>query len=192
MKPETPFGLDILCYDIEIKYLPFVHKGVTWQTHDKMKSRVAVVFDFKTRDYKVYFEEDVPMLIDDLNAAKLVTGFNICGFDHKVIKTYGDLDCKSYDSYYASRDASKASGARPGGLKLDDHLECMFNMKKTEDGSKVHLMNDAKVTSYCIADVRRETLLFNHIWMNGWVETFKHGRREVVDPWEFYNEGRSH
>lgn len=191
-KPDLPHGLDILCYDVEIVNLPGKHPGVNWSTHEKMRNRVAVTYSFLTGDYQVYLEDQTAELCKALNSAKLVTGFNICGFDHKVIRPYAPLDCKSYDAYFASRAAVGSRGGRPGGLKLNDHLEAMFNMKKTDDGALVDQMSDSRVITYCLGDVRREAMLFTHMWVHGWVETPRHGRREIQDPWEYFNGDESH
>lgn len=190
-RPDSPHGLNILCYDVEIVNLPGKAPGVTWKTHEKMRNRVAVTYSFLTGDYNVYLESETKELCQALSAADLVTGFNICGFDHHVIKPYGSLDCLSYDAYFASRNAVKGQG-RPSGLKLNDHLEAMFGMKKTDDGSLVDQMSDSRVISYCLGDVRREAMLFTHIWMHGWVKTARYGQQQVADPWEFYNERKSH
>ena len=182
-------GKNIVVYDCEIKR-EIDMKNITWNDHDKMGLSVAVLFDYMDMDYKVYFEKDLQKLCHRLNESELVVAFNQKGFDEKLLRALGgDLKeaIPNYDMLEESRKATGwCEGKRfPSGLKLDNHLEAIFgkDQMKTEHGSQAPVMWQkglhAEVITYCLADVKRERMLFEHIWEKGWVETAVHGVKEI-------------
>jgi len=166
-------------------------KTVTWDRKDLMGLSVACLFDYLTGDWNVYFAEDVQRLADRLNSADLVVGFNTEGFDIPLIVASGgkidpvNIRAKSYDLLIESRKAMGWTPAQryPSGMKLDDHLSETFGHEfmKTEDGALAPKMwrdgRRGEVTSYCLADVRREKALFEHVVSQGWAATRAHGKR---------------
>lgn len=193
---EKLAGKNIVVYDCEIQN-EIDGKNVTWATYDKMGLAVAALYDYVDGDYKVYLEKDVDDLFSRLLEADLVVGFNIKGFDNKLIDALKNsaLDLtdsvledylKSWDIYEHSLKAhGYIGGVRPKGLRLDDHLKGIFGeaFAKTMDGAQAPIEwqrgNEAKVITYCLADVRREKMLFEHILIHGWVYTETHGKRYV-------------
>lgn len=195
---------NVVVYDCEIKNV-IDGERVTWSTFDRMGLSVACLYDYLTDDYSVYFEEDIKDLCERLNAADLVVGFNTTGFDNRLLRGLGgplmpDRDLKTlaplsgeksglknWDMLYWSRrsigwDESKKY---PQGLRLDNHLEATFGnrFKKTADGAMAPVWwqegKKAKVISYCLADVKRERMLFEHIVDYGQVSTAAHGIRKI-------------
>jgi DEAD/DEAH box helicase domain-containing protein len=185
-------GQPIVGYDLEIKN-PIDGKEITWSTHDRMGISVGVAFDYRTGDFTTYFDDNMADLASLLNGAGLIVGFNHIGFDNSLLRASGfplkpDSELRQYDMLVESR---RAMGWRPGdrfpsGMKLDNHLEVMFGIKKTSHGEEAPHMYQrrewGKLTSYCIADVRRECMLFEHIWNEGWTETLAHGRKLCAPP----------
>ncbi len=182
-------GRNIVVYDCEIKNV-IDGKNVTWSTYDKMGLSVACLFDYSTGDNHVYLENDIDELVNRLNNADLVVGFHTTGFDNNLIKALcGRLkpsdELKNYDMLYQSRIAMGWDKTRkfPSGMKLDDHLESTFGAehKKTLNGEQAPIdwQNGkvAKVITYCLADVKREKMLFEHIVQHGWVSTATHGKK---------------
>lgn len=185
-------GKNIVVFDCEIENDVDGEK-VTWARKDLMGFSVGCLFDYKTGDYEVYFKEDIKRFADRLNSADLVVGFNILGFDNELIRAQGgdlkpDDELCHYDILYYSRLAVgwTPKSKFPSGLRLDNHLSATFgkDFMKTEDGALAPKMwRDGKrgeVVSYCLADVRREKTLFEHIVNNGWVMTEAHGKRELM------------
>lgn len=182
---ERLAGKNIVVYDCEIEN-EIDGTNITWNDHAKMGLSVAALFDYKTGDYEVYLKPDAHRLADRLNSADLVVGFNINGFDHKLVRANGGLlnqdeALNNYDMLEYSR---KAVGSGfPKGLRLDDHLKGTFGeaFMKTEDGADAPRLwqrgEHARVISYCISDVRREKTLFEHIVDKGWVYTPTHGKK---------------
>lgn len=182
-------GKNIVVYDCEI-VKEIDGKEITWSTYEKMGLSVAALYDYMTDDYHVFFEEDVEELVVRMNTAAVVVGFNILGFDNKLVdavskttKIRKDIVC--YDMLLESRKACgwKESDRFPTGLKLDDHLEFTFGkaQMKTGHGELAPKWwqegKKAKVISYCLADVKREKMLFEHICFKGWAGTKTHGRK---------------
>jgi hypothetical protein len=191
-KLEKLNGKNIVVYDTEIKNVVDGIK-VTWGTKNLMGISVACLFDYLTGDYQVYFDKDVEQLAHRLNAADLVVGFNTTGFDNDVVRSNGgkslwdDEKLKNWDILEHSRRSTgwTPKDRFPSGMKLDDHLEATFGEQfmKTADGADAPLMFQrgeiGKLTSYCLADVRREKTLFEHIVQHGWVKTKMHGQKHI-------------
>lgn len=184
-------GKNIVVFDCEIE-----NDVIDWARKDLMGFSVGCLFDYKTGDYGVYFKEDIQRFADRLNSADLIVGFNILGFDNELIRAQGgtlkaDADLKHYDLLYYSRLAMGWTPSQrfPKGMRLDDHLEATFgaDQMKTEDGALAPKMwRDGKrgeVVSYCLADVRREKMLFEQVFNYGWAKTAAHGQKHFdINP----------
>ncbi len=153
---------------------------------------VAVLFDYRDGDYKVYFDKDVQELSARINSADLAVGFNTVPFDDNLIRgSGGDLkpasEIKSWDILYHSRIAAgwKPNSRFPSGMNLDEHLKATFGHEwvKTANGAEAPKMFKAgqigALTTYCISDVRREKMLFEHIVKHGWVNTAMNGKKYI-------------
>lgn len=193
--PEDLIGQNIVVFDCEIINV-IDNKTITWNDHHKMGISVAVAFDYKNMEYKVFLEDNLGDFVSLLNRADMISGFNILGFDIPlVIKTppHGK-DMKRefvhYDMLFFSRlSTGWTPGARfPTGLRLDNHLESTFgkDFMKTEDGANAPILWQQKkygrVIDYCLADVKREKTLFEHIWKGLPVKTAAHGTKTLVLP----------
>ncbi len=193
-------GQNIVCFDLEIKQ-EIGKNGVTWNTHNLMGISVGVLFDFRTMDYTVHMDDNINSLVERINSAEVVTGFNINGFDLKLLQADPLVVTpvapkKVYDILYESRRAvgfnpDQPYGRFPSGLKLDNHLEGTFGKDdmKTADGAQAPIMWQNKqlgtLISYCVRDVKCEAKLFRHIWDHGWVKTPTHGQKTVIKPQTF-------
>lgn len=63
-----------------------------WANVSRMGLALAVVYDFVREDFRTYREKDVERLLLDLALADRVVGFNIDGFDLKVLSGYTSHD----------------------------------------------------------------------------------------------------
>lgn len=182
-------GKNIVVFDCEIEN-DVDGKVVTWSRKDLMGFSVGCLFDYRSGDYEVYFKADLKRFAERLNAADLIVGFNILGFDNELIRAQGgplkpDSELKTYDLLEYSRRAMgwTPSQSFPKGMRLDDHLQSTFGAQfmKTEDGAMAPKMwrdgRHGEVVSYCLADVRREKMLFEHVVTNGWASTETHGKK---------------
>ena len=181
---------NIVVFDCEIKE---VVDGVqvTWDDKDKMGVSVACAYDYLTGDNIVFMDDNIDELVKRLNTAELVIGFNIDQFDCPLLNancvTQLIKDLPTWDLLLHSRYAHGWSKniRFPSGLKLDNHLKGTFgsNMMKTESGGDAPLMWKQKETgrlvSYCLADVRRERILFESVIQSGLFKTDTYGERSV-------------
>lgn len=188
-------GRKIIVYDTEIKAI-IGQNGVTWNDHAKMGISVACAYDYASGDFLVFLEDNLPELTRLLNEAEMVVAFNQIGFDNKLMRACGqplkaDNDLFNYDMLVESRKAIgwvEGSRSFPKGCKLDDHLEATFGtaFKKTSHGEEAPKMYQAgqmgRLISYCLADVAREKMLFEHIWLMGECSTMQNGVHQVVHP----------
>lgn len=186
-------GRDIVVFDLEIKN-EIGKNGVTWDTYEKMGISVGVSFSFRTLEYRIFMDDNIADLAEQLNQAELAVGFNILGFDLPLLnatvpgKLKPRAEMNVYDMLEQSRismgwDPGKRYDKYPVGLKLDNHLRGTFgdNYKKTEAGADAPLFWQrgqlGRLVSYCVADVKRECSLFRHVWDRGEYTTDTHGTR---------------
>lgn len=192
-------GRNIIVFDLETKHECGTPE-VPWDRKDLMGVSVGVAFDYRTCEYRVFMDDNLADLASLLCQADLVTGFNIDGFDTPLLEATlkgmvsplpGDLPpIRSYDMLLESRRAVGWAPGRsfPKGLRLDDHLLGTFgkDSMKTDDGANApKLWQERKLgdlISYCIADVKREAMLFEQVWARNAINTSTHGFRRLSDP----------
>lgn len=188
-------GKNIVVYDLEIEHV-IDGKDITWNDHDKMGLSVGCLYDFRTDDYSVYFKADIQPLCGRLNeTGTMIVAFNQIGFDNKLLRALGgdlkpDSELNNYDMLLESRKAVGWTEKMrfPSGLKLDDHLEATFgkDQMKTAHGALAPKWWSAgrrgEVVTYCLADVKRERMLFQHIVDFGWAQTKAHGKQVFRNP----------
>jgi len=201
LKLQPPHGRNIIVYDLEIKEP--IEGPVTWDRHDLMGISVGVAYHYLTGEFKVYMDDNIPELAAHLHQAEIISGFNIISFDNRLldatIGAKGDLErvlnLKSYDLLVESRKASGWTPAKqfPKSMRLDDHLKETFgpDWVKTASGGEAPLMwknrELGRLVSYCIDDVKRECMLFEHVWHGRPVKTPLHAAR-VLDRARFSND----
>lgn len=177
---------NIVVFDCEIKNTIGTN-GVNWTTFDKMGISVACLFDYETGDNTVYLEDNLQELKNRLDRAEVIVGYNIIKFDNPLVaatlKCENTWDHKCYDMLVEVR---KSTGqAMPKGCKLDDVLHATFGIKKTEDGAQAPIMYQngkiGRVVSYCLADVRRERMVFEQSYLTGEVKTIVNGIHKMRD-----------
>jgi hypothetical protein len=170
-------------FDLEIKN-PIATKE-DWKKYAKMGISVGCSYDFSTGEYGVYMDDNLQELVDLINGSSLVTGFNIQEFDLPLLRATAELmklnplkpddEIFVYDIYRESKIGAGADKYAKG-FNLDAHLKATFgeHFLKTAHGSEAPVMwqnhKYGKLVDYCLADVHRERMLFEHIWYNGSVK----------------------
>ena len=185
-------GKKIAVFDLESKECAG-ENGIGWKDYDKIGISVGVAYFYETDEYKVFMDDNINDLADRLLFCDLVTGFNIDGFDIPLLSAITKKNLapvNTYDVlYYSRRSMGWDKNQRfPSGMKLDDHLEATFgrDKMKTAHGSEAPKMwKEARfgnLISYCMDDVKRERMLFENIYYQGWCATPTHGRT-TPDIW---------
>lgn len=130
---------------------------------DKMGMSVGVTYSTASGEYRIYGEDEVNELVDELVRADLVVGWNHVEFDYPVLQGYTIYDLPNQTvNLDMMLDLQEHLGFR---LKLDAAAEGSLGMGKTADGldalkwwqeykktgSNEPLM---KIAEYCAFDVK--------------------------------------
>lgn len=121
----------------------------------KLKVACAVTWSSVRNDFAVYWEKDIPALVNELKSATRVVGFNLHGFDYQVLQPYApDVRFASIPTLDLMLDLQKILGFR---LSLDTIASASLGQGKTADGiQSVAWFRGGeldKVAEYCKADV---------------------------------------
>ncbi|MFQ5559252.1 MAG: Zn-binding domain-containing protein, partial [Nitrospinota bacterium] len=156
-----------------------------WQNSHLMRMSVGVVFDFVDKKYFTYNEGEASLLLEKLEAADIVVGFNINGFDMKVLSPYATRGLKKITTFDMLSDIRSRLGYR---LSLDHLARQTLKAKKSGDGLLALRWfkegNMARLSEYCTKDVEITKKLFNFGRTNRYVLFEKKGlgtARLVVD-----------
>lgn len=158
---DSRFRPRIVYMDLETRKLAQEVGG--WGNSHLMQISVAVVYDSLAEEFFVFEEDDTEGLIERLERADLVVGFNIKRFDYRVLGAYTNRDLGSLPTFDILEDIYKRLGFRIGL----DHLACeTLSTRKTADGLQaVEWFRQGemkKLTDYCRADVAVTRDLFNY------------------------------
>lgn len=120
-----------------------------------LKVACAVTWSTQKNDFSVYWEQDVPALLEELKSASRVIGFNLRGFDYQVLQPYApQMRFGSIPTLDMLQDLQKILGFSIG---LDSIASASLGAAKTADGVKSVEWYRAgeldKVAEYCKADV---------------------------------------
>jgi DEAD/DEAH box helicase domain-containing protein len=138
---------------------------------DKLKVACAVTYSTTKNDFTVYWEKDVPALVEELRSATKVIGFNLHGFDYKVLQPYASQTrFASIPTLDLLLDLQKNLGFR---LSLDTIASATLGATKTADGiESVQWFRSGeldKVAEYCKADVDITRRVFEFGRDNGFI-----------------------
>jgi DEAD/DEAH box helicase domain-containing protein len=176
-------GRNIVIFDLEIK-ATIDGKSVKWTDYDKMGISVGCLFDYRTGDNHVYMDENMGDLVDRLQDAELISGFNIIGFDIPLLTATTHRPVMLGKIYDILKEVRRSTGVPfPKGCSLNEVLNSTFGIEKTENGSDAPLFYQrgeiSKLITYCLADVRRERMAFEHAYLHGSLSTATHGIHEM-------------
>lgn len=143
-----------------------------WAHIDKLGISVACAFDSKTNEMLSFTEDKMKDLVA-LCKERLVVGYNIIGFDLKVMAPYG-LDPRRIDAFDIMLDVQNTSGRQ--FLKLDVIAKGTLGSAKSADGLQaVEWYRQGKIDKiieYCKKDVE--------ITKDVFVYGMKHGHIKIA------------
>jgi len=121
----------------------------------QLKVACGVTWSTQRNDFSVYWEQDIPALIQELKFATKVIGFNLRGFDYRVLQPYApDTRFASIPTLDLLLDLQQILGFR---VSLDSVASASLGANKTADGvQSVQWFRSGeldKVAEYCKADV---------------------------------------
>ncbi len=145
--------MNLVFFDLESQNL---FEDVGGREHiDKLKVACGVTWSTQKNDFTVYWEKDLPALLEELKSATRVIGFNLRGFDYLVLQPYApDMRFASLPTLDMLLDLQKILGFR---VSLDSVASASLGAAKTADGvQSVEWFRAGKldkVAEYCKADV---------------------------------------
>ncbi|MBI3557502.1 MAG: ribonuclease H-like domain-containing protein [Deltaproteobacteria bacterium] len=144
-----------------------------WDHVDKLGISVACAYDSKTGEMLSFRENELEKL-HKLCKERLVVGYNIMGFDLKVLSAYG-FDSKRLDVFDIMLDVQQNSGWRY--VKLDNIAKATLGTEKSADGLQaVEWYKQGqidKIIEYCIKDVEITRDVFVYGMKNGNIKIAK-------------------
>lgn len=126
-----------------------------WGNIADMRMSIGVTYSTKRASYSIYSEKDIQDLIQELQRADLVVGFNVIRFDFEVLRPYAFFDFSQVPTLDMMVSLEKIIGHR---LKLDSVLEASCGVNKTAVGTealkwwKEGRIHD--IAEYCCYDVK--------------------------------------
>jgi DEAD/DEAH box helicase domain-containing protein len=151
----------VMFFDLETQKLAQEVGG--WQNIHLMRVSVAVLYDSLENRFLVYDEDQVEALLEHLEKADLIVGFNIKRFDYTVLSAYTSKDLKRLPTFDILEDVFKRLGFR---LSLGHLAAETLNQEKTADGLQAvewfRQGDFEKLTDYCRQDVVATRDLFQY------------------------------
>jgi DEAD/DEAH box helicase domain-containing protein len=154
-----------------------------WHNKRAMKMSLGVTYSTQRGTYEIYRENEVDALLQELQRADRVIGYNVIDFDFEVLGAYSVFDLSQVPVLDLMRDVEKVIGSRIG---LDAITEQTIGAGKTADGMEaLKWWKDgqlAKIAQYCCFDVKATRLVHEFGNVHGCVFYYsnKTQRREKV------------
>jgi hypothetical protein len=153
---------DIVYFDLETQRTANDAGG--WDKKAAMGMTVGATYSTGTGRYAVYGEERVHDLVQQLQQADLVVGFNLINFDYEVLMGYTVIDlAHSVPTLDLMVDLEKRIGHRIG---LDAVAQATIGCGKTADGlDAIKWWRQGRkldVARYCCFDVKVTRMVHEH------------------------------
>lgn len=183
MSPTT--DKNIVYFDLETQKSAQEVGG--WHNIAKMGLSVAVTYSTQRGDYQIYTEKEVNDLIQELQRAHKVIGFNVFRFDYTVLQPYSLFDFSQIPTLDLMVSLEQAIGHR---VSLDAVAESTLGINKTGDGmDALRWWKEGKlreIAEYCCYDVKATRLVHEFGAEHGSV-SYMHSKtklkREVPVQW---------
>ncbi len=171
---ERPSGPRILYFDLETQKTAQDVGG--WHNTHLMRISVAVLFDSLENRFLTFKEDRIDDLVNHLKKGDLIVGFNVVGFDYKVLGAYTEVDLKGLPTFDILADIHGRLGFRLG---LDHLATETLGTGKTAHGLQaVEWFRQGemeKLALYCRHDVEATRDLFQYGLQNGHIVYRKKG-----------------
>ncbi len=147
----------------------------------ELKVSLGVTYSTRARAYEVFLEEEAGRLVDDLWRADLVIGYNIIGFDYRVLSAYDIRDLSQLPTLDMMLELERIAGFRP---KLESVAMATLGVGKTADGiDALRWFEQGKmeeIAEYCCYDVKVTRLVHEFGRRHGCVFCFdREGERRL-------------
>jgi DEAD/DEAH box helicase domain-containing protein len=134
-----------------------------WHNKRAMKMSLGVTYSTQRGSYEIYRESEVDALLQELQRADRVIGYNVIDFDFEVLGAYSVFDLSQVPVLDLMRDVEKVVGSRIG---LDAISEQTIGAGKTADGLEALKWwkqgQMARIAEYCCYDVKATRLVHEY------------------------------
>jgi DEAD/DEAH box helicase domain-containing protein len=134
-----------------------------WDKISAMRMSIGVTYSTTRGGYKIYGEGQVNDLIQELQRADLVVGFNNLRFDYEVLHGYTTLDLRQLPTLDMLVELQNTLNHR---LSLDSIATATFGLEKTAEGLQaIRWFKEGKlleIAEYCCFDVKLTKLVHEH------------------------------
>ena len=158
----------VIYFDVETQHSAQEVGG--WKYVERLGLALAVTYDTRDNNYRIYDETSVANLIETLHTADLVVGFNHLNFDYRVLSAYTETDFQSLPNFDMHAQLWEEERLRVGLNKLGQYT---LGSGKTADGLDSirwwRLGHTDKVAEYCKQDVALTKDLFLHACNKGYL-----------------------
>jgi len=157
---------DIVVLDIETQLSAEEVGG--WNNSHLMRVALAVTYESRDKAFVTWLEDDVSELIERLEQADLVVGYNIKRFDYSVLSAYSGHDLRGLRSLDLLEEVFRKHGFR---VKLSDLGKATLGADKSADGlQSLQWWKEGKIDEiekYCRQDVQLTWDLFRYALEHG-------------------------
>ncbi len=134
-----------------------------WDKISRMGMSIGVTFSTARNEYRIYGEAQVDQLLQELQRADLVVGFNNLRFDYEVLHGYTALDLRQLPTLDMLVDLQNRLQHR---LSLDSIATATFGVEKTAEGLQaIQWFREGKlldIAEYCCYDVKLTRLVHEY------------------------------
>ncbi|HUL51494.1 MAG TPA: ribonuclease H-like domain-containing protein [Candidatus Nitrosotalea sp.] len=134
-----------------------------WDKISRMGMSVGVTYSTARGGYQIYGEKQVNDLINELQRADLVIGFNNLRFDYEVLHGYTTFDLRQVPTLDMLVELQKTLQHR---LSLDSIAAATLGVEKTAEGMQaIRWYKDgelARIAEYCCYDVKITKLVHEY------------------------------
>lgn len=134
-----------------------------WDHIRDMRMSIGVTYSTGRGDYRIYGEKQVDDLLNELQRADLVVGFNNLGFDYEVLHHYTVLDLRQLPTLDMLVEVKKSL---PHRLSLDSIAHASLGVEKTAEGLQaIRWFREGKlleIAEYCCYDVKITKLVHEY------------------------------
>ncbi|MEC7228268.1 MAG: Zn-binding domain-containing protein, partial [Candidatus Latescibacterota bacterium] len=183
--PEAAAGPRVVVFDLETQRSAAEVGG--WNKAHMMGMSVGVVWDSHEQKCTSYFEEHVDALIEHLQKADLVVGFNIIGFDYTVLRGYSKFDFKELNTLDILREIH---GRLRHRVSLDSVGKATLDAAKSADGlMALQWFKEGRldlIEAYCRKDVELTRDLFYYALEHSYLlfDRKNEGRMRIPLDWK--------
>jgi len=150
---NQPVTKNILYFDLETQKSAEDVGG--WDKVREMRMSIGVTYSTARQEYKIYDEKQVDDLLNDLQRADLVIGFNNLRFDYEVLHYYTVLDLRQIPTLDVLVELQKKLQHR---LSLDSVAAATLGVEKTAEGMQaIRWFREGRlmeIAEYCCYDVK--------------------------------------